>query len=419
MKYRADIGGLRALAIVSVVLFHFKVPGFSGGFSGVDIFFVISGYLMSCIFLTKVDLGIAGVFSFYKSRFIRIYPALISMIVISYLALSIAGANGWLLDYYNEAKHSLTFISNIFYSSHSGYFDAAADNRWLLHTWSLSVEWQFYIIFPPIVFAATKIINKNKMWCIYIPLFLISLSVCLFAFDNNQNNTFYSLSSRAWELFAGAIISTIKLKSNNKHKKTIEALGISIILLSVLLLNNTNWPNTYTLLPVLGCALVILSSIENNKSLLRWWPLQKIGDISYSLYLWHWIVCAYMTNADINFTAKNIAIAIFVSTFAAIISYNYFERWKVGGVKAFLGTSIVAIGCMATVNAHIIDSSKKSLSSSYSGKDLDKQFTHDCFITSGTKSYDEFKQDKCLKISTDKKNILLFGDSMRHNYPLP
>jgi peptidoglycan/LPS O-acetylase OafA/YrhL len=129
------------------------------------------------------------------------------------------------------------------------------------------------------------------------------------------------------------------------------------------LLNNTNWPNTYTLLPVLGCALVILSSIENNKSLLRWWPLQKIGDISYSLYLWHWIVCAYMTNADINFTAKNIAIAIFVSTFAAIISYNYFERWKVGGVKAFLGTSIVAIGCMATVNAHIIDSSKKSLSS--------------------------------------------------------
>ena len=412
MKYRVDIGGLRALAIISVVLYHFKVPGFSGGFSGVDVFFVISGYLMSCIFMSKVDSGIVGVFSFYKSRFLRIYPALISMIFISYLALNLVGAKGWMLDFYNEAKYALIFISNIFYNSHSGYFDVSADSRWLLHTWSLSVEWQFYILFPLIVLLAVKTINKSNILFLYVALFIVSMFICFVVMKDDRNNAFYSLFSRSWELFAGAIVSLLSFQKSYAVKRTVELSGILLIVLSSLTLSNNHWPDIYTIIPVLGCSLVILSSIDNTKSILRWWPLQRLGDISYSFYLWHWIACAYMHNAEIRFSALNITIAVSASVIAATISYRCLERWRFGGVKSFVGVSVIALALMVYVNTKIENSSKKiTLFSPYSAKNLDKQFTNKCFLTSGAKSFDEFNRKDCLSLSTEKKNVLLFGDS--------
>lgn len=412
MKYRVDIGGLRALAIISVVLYHFKVPGFSGGFSGVDVFFVISGYLMSCIFMSKVDDGIGGVLSFYKSRFLRIYPALISMVVISYLALNLVGAKGWMLDFYNEAKYALVFISNIFYSSHSGYFDVSADSRWLLHTWSLSVEWQFYILFPLIVLLAVKTINKSNILYLYIALFAASMLVCFVILKDDRNNAFYSLFSRSWELFAGAIVSLMHFRTSYKVKRIVELSGVLLIVIASLTLSNNNWPDVYTIIPVLGCSLVILSSLDNTKSILRWWPLQRLGDISYSFYLWHWIACAYMHNADIEFSALNISLALTASVITAIISYNFFERWKFGGVKSLVSVAVIAFGLMISVNSSIISSSKKiTFFSPYSPKDSDRQFTNKCFLTSGTKSFDEFNRKDCLSLSKDKPNVLLFGDS--------
>lgn len=412
MKYRVDIGGLRALAIISVVLFHFKVTGFSGGFSGVDVFFVISGYLMSCIFMTKVDSGIYGVFSFYKSRFLRIYPALISMVLISYLTLCIVGAKGWMLDFYHETKYALSFISNIFYSSHSGYFDVSADTRWLLHTWSLSVEWQFYIIFPIIVLLVSNVTNKKNIKHIYIALFLASIFACFTIMRNGENNTFYSLFSRAWELFAGAIISTIRFRANHLIKRITEVSGILLIIASSLFLSSKNWPGLYTIIPVLGCSLVILSSMENSKSLLRWWPLQRLGDISYSFYLWHWIICAFMNNSDIDFSPINVTISIFISVIAATISHRFFEKWKIGGFWLLITVSIITFGLIFSINNRVEDTSKKiAFFSNYSPEDLDKQFTNKCFLTSKTKSFDEFNKKDCLSLSTTKPNILLFGDS--------
>ena len=153
MQFRADINGLRAIAVIAVVLYHFDIPGFGGGFAGVDIFFVISGYLMTRIIFSRVITGRFSILDFYLDRSRRIIPALAVMTAVLLLA-------GWFLlppaDYRMLGRHSvgaLSFLSNILFYKEAGYFDEDSHSKWLLHTWSLSVEWQFYLLYPIIVLA--------------------------------------------------------------------------------------------------------------------------------------------------------------------------------------------------------------------------------------------------------------------------
>ena len=416
MGFRFDINGLRCLAVVMVVLFHFKVPYFNGGFAGVDIFFVISGFLMAKIYTKRIDSGISGVFSFYKDRFDRIYPALISVTFICFVFIYITQMSFVTIDFFNEAKYALSFTSNIFYQLNSGYFDVSSENRWLLHTWSLSVEWQFYLIFPVITLLFCYFFKKKYLPILYLVIFFISIFVCLYLYKNNQNYAFYSVQSRAWEMMLGAIISLIP-EPRSVLKKPFEYIGVGLISYSMIYIaNSDSWPNASTLAPVIGAALVIYSNIDNEKSILRNKAFQFIGNISYSLYLWHWPIAAYLNNKNEHTTSIYLMMYIFISVLLAYLSYRYIERWsKKNTIKlACYSILLLLLMCLASYS----EKSKIDTLYSYKGygvsRKADSQFgrlPNTCFLTSNNSSFSEFNKEKCLPYNANGNNVLLIGDS--------
>lgn len=296
--FRRDINGLRAWAVVAVVLFHFGVPGFSGGYVGVDVFFVISGYLMTAIIVGKLlaekDLSSQtrfDLFGFYLARARRILPALL---VLCAVLLSI----GWFYvspdDYKALANHALravVFVSNLRFLREAGYFDVASHEKLLLHTWSLSVEWQFYIFFPVILMMAWKILPKRQVFGLVVLFaFLLSLIYSQYLAMTNPSAAFYLLSSRAWEMLAGALVFLYgkNLVLGQRFSSMAEVAGFALIVISVVFYTQaTAWPGLNALLPVLGAVLVLLAAKQN--SLLSGLEItQWLGKTSYSLYLWHW-----------------------------------------------------------------------------------------------------------------------------------
>lgn len=203
--FRSDINGLRAIAIVSVALFHFRVAGFSGGFAGVDIFFVISGFLMTGIVVRRCDRRDFSLPGFYADRGRRIVPALLALV----LALIVYG---WLflppIDYLLLAKHAagaVTFSSNILFWRESGYFDQTAIDNWVLHTWSLSVEWQFYMLFPILMMLLSGRARRSRR-PVVLALALASLGLSAWLAHTRPISGFYLLPPRAWEMFAGSLV---------------------------------------------------------------------------------------------------------------------------------------------------------------------------------------------------------------------
>lgn len=416
MNFRFDINGLRCLAVIMVVFFHFKVPFLHGGFSGVDIFFVISGFLMSKIYIKKLDEGLIGIFEFYKSRFSRIYPALFLSIAITYVFLFFTSSPFSLADFFNESKYALLFASNYFYMHNSGYFDVSSDSRWLLHTWSLSVEWQFYMLFPILVFLSFKIFGKSSLIALYIVLLTISLYLCLYVYSEDKNISFYSVASRSWELLFGALISLIP-QQKKINPRIIEISGLLLIFYTLFFLaNSQNWPDTRTIIPVLGAGLVIYAQIDNYKSLLRNRVFQYIGSISYSLYLWHWIIFSYLVNNEIGFNLKTISLAIFSSFILAHLSYKFLEGFNGKNIKIIITMMIIFFLLATPINYFLNKKIDKLYSYKNYGASLssEKQFgakPNLCFLTSVNKSFIDFNKNECLKYEANKKNILLLGDS--------
>jgi peptidoglycan/LPS O-acetylase OafA/YrhL len=289
MKFRADINGLRAIAVLGVVLFHIGAFGGGGGFVGVDVFFVISGYLMTQIILTRLDRHAFSVFGFWWDRFARIVPAL-ALLCAAMLVF------GWLciepLNYREMARSvasSIFFVSNIQYMMEGGYF--GAELNWLLHTWSLSVEWQFYLLYPLFLIAVRRMLPRRSL------LFWIglagagSLILSVVGTYLKPPVAFYSLPTRAWELNAGGVaylLPGLIGRRPMRHAAFAEALGLLLIILSMSIFDrDTVWPSFRAALPVAGAFLVIMADREE-RTLLAAPPLQLLGRWSYSIYLWHW-----------------------------------------------------------------------------------------------------------------------------------
>lgn len=412
--YRNDIGTLRAIAVLSVVLYHFKVPFFSGGFAGVDIFFVLSGFLMSNIYFDKISSGFKGTMSFYASRIRRLYPTLISFCFISSIFIYILTPAYMLNDFLREARYALTFTSNIFYQNNSSYFDAPSEKRWLLHTWSLSVEWQFYIIFPIIILCSNALLGKCKIKATYILLILISLGLCLLFSHVLHKETFYALSTRAWELLFGALASQIIIKISKKVSMALSAVGLIMVSFSVCLLNvSSTWPNALTIIPVMGSVICILACNDGKEFILKNSALRFIADISYSLYLWHWLVIAYMVNLDIPFTFKGILLGLVVSLLLAIASRYLLEDFRSGWGKK-VAVSLVFFMTASFAVSNSISSALAGISkySEYGkSKDLADQFHSECFIQGNNFNVEKYKSDGCLNKESEKKTVLLIGDS--------
>jgi len=297
MKYRGEIDGLRALAVISVVLFHAQISLlhtslFPGGFIGVDIFFVISGYLITKIILSKLFVGSFSFINFYERRIRRIMPMLLVVILVSFpFAFNYLLVQDFIL-YSESILASLFFISNFFFYFESIGYAQEASNPFL-HTWSLGIEEQFYIFFPILLLVIYKFF-RNLILIFLLSILLVSLLYAQHTSINNFDLSFYSTFSRIWELLMGSILAYIVLKygepKNNLNKEIFPIIGFALIIYSVVFFNtNTIHPGLLTLIPTVGTCLIIAFSSKKDLvgKILNFKPLIGVGLISYSLYLWH------------------------------------------------------------------------------------------------------------------------------------
>lgn len=229
--FRKDINALRAIAVIAVVLFHFNSTWLPGGFAGVDVFFVISGFLMTSIIFRGFEQSNFNLFKFYVSRSNRIIPALAFLCLVLVIL-------GWFYlpppEYKALGKHvtkSISFLSNYTYKKEAGYFDSASHEKWLLHTWSLAVEWQFYIIYPFILLILKRFLSIAHLKKLIIAAFFISLIYSIYLTNKNANAAYYLLQTRAWEMLIGGIAFLYPIKLKNKHAKFFSVFRLNLYLI--------------------------------------------------------------------------------------------------------------------------------------------------------------------------------------------
>ncbi len=323
--YRPDIDGLRAIAVLSVVGYHAAPSFFPGGFVGVDIFFVISGYLISSIIIAEVKAGKFSFSAFYARRVRRIFPAL--AVVVSTVLLV-----GWTVlfidDFTRLGKHAgaaAIFIANVAFNKEVGYFDLAAEHKPLLHLWSLGVEEQFYIVWPLVLWAAIR-------YRIVLPTIMVIGAYSLFrqlhGIESGKTaSAFYLANYRAWELLLGAALTREWRVTG--YFATISALGLSLIAASIFGFHHQQpYPGWRSLLPTLGAALIIASGsrkLVNRALAVR--PLVWVGLISYALYLWHWPILSYLRILDDKLAQSTpwLALAVMASFGLAALTYYFVE----------------------------------------------------------------------------------------------
>ena len=328
--YRNELDGLRAIAVLSVIIYHAKLTskGFSllpGGFLGVDIFFVLSGFLITGILIDKSP----TLLQFYKSRIDRIYPALLLMLVFSCILAYTYLIPSDLLNFREQLKGAVAFFSNYIFMYEDSYIADSSQYKVLLHTWSLGVEWQYYLVFPFIIYGIKKFFS-SKFEQILIILFAISFFYCLYLMSINNTYAFYSTPSRVWELFAGGIVFLIsKHLKDSRFDNLLSAIGLVIIAYCLMFFKDTDaHPGFVSLLVVFGTTLFILFTKEN--SFIYKIATLKIsiffGVISYSLYLYHQPILVFY-----RFAYGEIGNKIFIALFTLMVlvsylSYRFFEN---------------------------------------------------------------------------------------------
>lgn len=336
-KYRADIDGLRAIAVLSVVGFHAFPNLVKGGFIGVDIFFVISGFLISTIIISGLERNSFSFIEFYSRRIKRIFPALLVVLIASYAA-------GWftlLADEYKQlGKHiagGAGFLSNFVLWGESGYFDNAAETKPLLHLWSLGIEEQFYIIWPLLLWSAWK--GKLNLLAITVVIAIILFSLNIEKIDSDAIAAFYSPHLRFWELLIGSTLAYItlfntasfhKLKLSTPIANISSFCGVILIATGILVITKERtFPGWWALLPTFGTTLVIAAGTQAwlNRVLLSNRVLVWFGLISFPLYLWHWPLLTFARIVEGKTPSFDIRIvAVAISVLLAWLTYKLIEK---------------------------------------------------------------------------------------------
>ena len=361
MKYRAEIDGLRALAVVPVILFHAGFELFSGGFVGVDVFFVISGYLITTILIEDIENNRFSLVNFYERRARRILP---SLFFVMFACIPFAWL--WMLPSQMKAfSQSIVavslFASNILFESESGYFDNSVEEKPLLHTWSLAIEEQYYLVFPIFLFLAWRF-GKNKVFYSIILLAAISLALSELGWGNKNISNFYLTPSRLWELFAGSITAFIIQKRGVQSNNTLSLIGLAAILFAIFNYDeNTPFPSVYALVPVLGVVLFVLFADKKTlvAKLLGTRVFVGIGLVSYSAYLWHQPLFAFTKIKMIEDPSMIMMTALsLLSFFLAVISWKFIEkpfRAKHGSYygRKFIFITLVLSATIIVLTGHI------------------------------------------------------------------
>jgi peptidoglycan/LPS O-acetylase OafA/YrhL len=335
--YRQDIDGLRAVAVVPVLLFHAGIAPFGGGFVGVDVFFVISGYLITRILVAENTAGHFSLAGFYERRVRRIFPALMFTIALTVLATLLLLPAVDQKRVFDALAWLGIFASNIYFMDNSGYFDAATEHHPFLQTWSLAIEEQFYVVFPLALAALWRWRPAAVKW-VLLGVALISLAWCLAIVDRDARSAFFSAPGRAWELLLGALLAVglVPVLRAAWQREVMAAGGLLLIAGSVLLMTrDTVFPGLAALPPTLGAAMLIHAGQpapdgSNHRAwasrLLEIRPAVFIGLISYSLYLLHWPLFAFAHGLHDGPMAIEVRLWLIAAAFAlAVFSWKYVE----------------------------------------------------------------------------------------------
>lgn len=336
MKYRPEIDGLRAIAVIPVILFHAGLVAFSGGFVGVDIFFVISGYLITTIILTEKDKGTFSIVNFYERRARRILPALFFIILVSLPFAYFLLLPEDLKDFSQSLISIVFFSSNILFWQETGYWGTANELKPMLHTWSLGVEEQYYIVFPLLLAALGKF-RRHLLLPILTLLIVASYLLCINLVELAPTANFFLLPTRAWELGIGALIAYLCLYhqhfvnnvSTNVVSQTLSFLGLSLIIFSIFEFDEkTPFPGHFALFPTVGTALLILFATSKTYigKLLSTKLLVSVGLISYSAYLWHQPIFAFARHYSLKSIPEHTFLLLSLLSLAlAFLTWKYIE----------------------------------------------------------------------------------------------
>ena len=340
--YRLDIQGLRAISVLLVFFAHANWQLFSGGFVGVDIFFVISGYVISLLLLKDYKASETILFHrFYARRLQRLLPALIVVIISTAIATLIILPPVVQVSYYDSAISAIFWFSNIFYSfSEINYFSPIADKELYMHTWSLGVEEQFYLLWPLVVLFGLARLRKRSYLIIFISTVIVSSIVLQYYFTKDSSNlAFYMMPARAWQFGLGCLVAIFhfsKTKSNVFDPKSSvmelsTIIGITLILFaSTMFDSSTPYPNWQVFIPSIGALLLLLPNYSGSYSgfgkLLSLKPLVLLGNISYSFYLWHWIILVFSEKLQKYYHFMHPVFAFVLTILLSIATYQFIEQ---------------------------------------------------------------------------------------------
>lgn len=383
--YRPDIDGLRAIAVLSVVVFHAFPAALPSGFVGVDIFFVISGFLITSIILEGQAKGRFSFAVFYARRVRRIFPALIVVLIACLIAGSVLL---WADDYRRLGKHVIAgagFVSNLVLWQEANYFDAASETKTLLHLWSLGIEEQFYLVWPALIWIARRL--RLNLFTLFATIFLASLIYGIQATPSNPMAAFYSPGSRFWELASGSILAYVSLSrpraaawientvstvvssvlfergsvdQEKVYRDFLSTVAMALIVASAFAITRRHeFPGWWALMPVTGAYLIVLAGPGAwlNRLLLSNRIMVWIGLISYPLYLWHWPLLAFAREhygsvdppPEVRAVLMSIAVALAWLTYRYVerpIRFDYRQRW----IAPVLASAMVAVGAFGVLD---------------------------------------------------------------------
>jgi peptidoglycan/LPS O-acetylase OafA/YrhL len=432
-KYRPDVDGLRAIAVLLVMAGHLRTR-VTGGYVGVDVFFVISGYLISGTILSELALGKFSVVNFYERRIRRIFPAmLVMMAVVSILAYRYFVPSE--VEAYAKSLVAALFSgSNFLFWHDAGYFDAQSELKPMLHTWSLAVEEQFYIFFPLFLMLIRRWFPKRMKPAI-LGVGLVSLIAASLIVIRNPTAAFFFAPLRAWELLAGTVVSQhyVPQLRTVLSRNIASALGLLLIVLPALIYTAaTMFPGLGALPPVLGAALIIAAGETGPSAvgkLLAWRPVVFIGLISYSLYLWHWPIIVFQDTSSILLsgiaitTRAKLLVAV-VSIVVGALSWKFVEQpFRKGrfrpsrrGVFAMNGIALAVMTVIGVlmISSHGLpgrfpdDARRIAAYTTYDERPLYREGV--CLLENGT-TLANFNQQVCLGAPNGKRSLLILGNS--------
>lgn len=337
MKYRAEIDGLRAIAIIPVILFHAGIACFGGGFVGVDIFFVISGYLITTILVAEFNNGTYTIVGFYERRARRILPALFVMLAVTLLFAYLLLNPADLRAYAKSLLGSVLFLANVTAYMQSGYFEAASDIKPLMHLWSLAIEEQYYFFFP-VLLAFLYRLRRASVFVVTALISVLSLLIAEYKINQDVSVAFFYLHSRAWELGVGAMLAlamhaghklSIKVAFPFRVRQALAETGLVLIVYAVVVFDkSTRFPGLSALVPTFGAMLVIAFATQETLvgRLLASKVFSGIGLLSYSAYLWHQPIFAFARYRSPNQLDQSVLIGLIFLTFIiAYVSWRYVE----------------------------------------------------------------------------------------------